>query len=318
MSSGGILHQGGRGLLAVWVAILVLVSPLASQAAPGDKGLTWAGCGISKKAFMTEMAKAFEKKTGIKIKLQGGGATKGIRKVSAREIDLGGACRQTLVKPNSLAPHSKETRVQMDPVAWDALVVLVHPSNPVKNITLKQLRAIYTGRITNWRQIPGGKNAPIELYVRKGKISGVGRTIRELIFYDYEKVFKSPGMITVKSSGPLEKAMQVQPNAIGISGISSARKRLPKLKILQLEGKAPTYGNIKNGEYLLYRPLFLVVNLHDLNNPLIIKFSQFVHSEEGRAVMRKVGTVPYADAMSLWLKYLQSVRKAQERGLKIR
>lgn len=278
------------------------------------KELTWAGCGISKKAFMTEMAKAYEKKTGIKIKLQGGGATKGIRKVAKREIDLGGSCRQILENPNTLSSHPKERRVQMDPVAWDALAVLVHKSNPVENITLDQLRKVYTGRITNWSQL-GGKNAPIELYVRKGKISGVGRTIRELIFYDYNQVFYSPRIHIKKSSGPIEKAIQKDAvNGIAISGISSAKRR--KVKLLKLEGHEPSYKNIQNGSYLLYRPLFLVTHLRSLDNPEIYKFSQFVHSEEGKAIMRKVGTVPYEDGIHLWLKYLNSVRKAQEAGLR--
>ncbi len=274
--------------------------------------LTWTGCGISKKAFMKEMALAYEKKAGIKIKLSGGGAAKGIRKVATMESDFGGSCRQTLENPRTLYPHPKERRVQMDPVAWDALVVLVHRDNPVNNITLDQIRKVYTGRITNWKQL-GGRNAPIELWVRKGKFSGVGRTLRELVFYDYNKEFVATHV--VKSSGPLEKAIQKDAvNAIAVSGISSAKRR--KVKLLKLEGKAPTYENIKNGDYLLYRPLFLVTHLRSLGRPEIRQFNAFVHSEEGRQIMRNVGTVPYEDAIHLWLKYLTSVRKAQEAGLR--
>lgn len=301
------------------VMATMLIAQVANSAPETNSGpkkvLTWAGCGISKKAFMSEMAKAYEAKTGIKIKLQGGGATKGIRKVASREIDLGGSCRQTLENPNTLSSHPKERRVQMDPVAWDALAVLVHKSNPVDDITFDQLRKVYTGRITNWKQL-GGKNAPIELYVRKGKISGVGRTIRELIFYDYDQEFSSPRIHIERSSGPIEKAIQKDAvNGIAISGISSAKRR--KVKLLKLEGREPTYENIKNGSYLLYRPLFLVTHLRSLDNPEIYKFSAFVHGEEGKAIMRKVGTVPYEDAIHLWLKYLNSVRKAQDAGLRL-
>ncbi|MCG6976970.1 MAG: substrate-binding domain-containing protein [Acidiferrobacterales bacterium] len=302
-----------KGLLTLIGSIAILITPVTTQAV-AKQSLTWAGCGISKKAFMTEMAKAYEKKTGIKIELQGGGATKGIRKVAAREIDLGGACRQTLEDPNTLSSHTLERRVQMDPVAWDALAVIVHKGNPVGNITLDQLRKVYTGRITNWSQL-GGNNAPIELYVRKGKISGVGRTSRELIFYDYDQEFSSPRLHVEKSTGPIEKAIEKDAvNGIAISGISSAKRR--KVKLLKLEGHEPSYENIKNGSYLLYRPLFLVTHLRSLDNPEILKFSQFVHSEDGKQIMRNVGTVPYEDAIHLWLKYLGSVRKAQDAGLR--
>ena len=302
-----------KGFLTSMASIAIMTAPVTTQAV-AKQSLTWAGCGISKKAFMTEMAKAYEKKTGVQIKLQGGGATKGIRKVAAREIDLGGSCRQTLEDPNTLSSHTLERRVQMDPVAWDALAVIVHKGNPVGNITLDQLRKVYTGRITNWSQL-GGNNAPIELYVRKGKISGVGRTARELIFYDYEQEFTSPRIHVEKSTGPIEKAIEKDAvNGIAITGISSAKRR--KVKLVKLEGHEPSYENIKNGSYLLYRPLFLVTHLRSLDNPEVRKFSQFVHSEEGKAIMRKVGTVPYEDAIHLWLKYLNSVRKAQDAGLR--
>jgi phosphate transport system substrate-binding protein len=295
-------------LFAFFIAMGALVAP--ASAAP-KKELSWAGCGISKKAFMGELAKAFEKKSGVKINLKGGGATRGIREVSDGSRDLGGACRHTLESGKTFGNHPLERRVRMDPVAWDALVVMVHKSNPVNDITIPQLRQVYLGKITNWKQL-GGNDAPIELYVRKGKISGVGRTIRELIFANYDQEFTSRAKV-VKSSGPLEKAISsTAVNGIGISGVSSARKRSAKL--LKISGKEPSYENIKNGDYLLYRPLYLVTHLENNDND-IKAFSRFVHSNEGRKIMRSVGTVPYEDAIHLWLKYLESVRKAQDRGL---
>lgn len=296
--------------ITVSLSFLLSLSLHSVTAAP--KTLTWAGCGISKKAFMKEVAKAFEKKTGVKIDLKGGGATRGIREVSSHKRDLGGSCRYTLENPQTLATHNEERRIKMDPVAWDALVVLVHKTNPVNNITLANLRKVYEGKITNWKQL-GGKNAPIQLFYRKGKISGVGRTVRELIFADYDKDFTKNATV-VKSSGPLEKGIQGKAvNGIGVSGISSARKR--KVKILSIEGKKPTYKNIKDGSYLLYRPLFLVTHLQN-QDPDVRAFTSFVHGREAENIMRKAGTVPYGDAIHLWLKYLTQVEKAQKRGLR--
>ena len=70
----------------------------ALQTASADETLQWAGCGITKKAFMAELGKAYEKKTGIKVKLSGGGATKGIRNAAKGAIHIGGACRVSLEK----------------------------------------------------------------------------------------------------------------------------------------------------------------------------------------------------------------------------
>lgn len=287
----------------VSLLVTLCLLPTAHAATPT---LTWAGCGISKNAFMAEMAAAYKKKTGIDIDLRGGGATKGIRQVASGEVKIGGTCRHLLDNPENMTTVSEERRVQLTPVAWDALVVIVHKDNPVDNMTLDQIRALYTGKLTNWKQL-GGRDAPIELYVRKGKISGVGRTKRELIFNNYEQEFVAAHV--VEESANLEKDMVTNPNGIGITGISSTRKIKDIAKILKLEGKEATYENIKSGEYLLYRPLYMVTHMQS-TDPEVKRFVDFVMGNEGKQIMRDVGTVPYADAIHLWLKYLDQQNRA--------
>lgn len=286
-------------------AMAGLLTTGIGTAAGAQKTITWAGCGISKNAFMKEMVEAYEKKTGIKVELLGGGATKGIREVSKRSVDIGGTCRHTIEDPQTGMVESEERRVQLTPVAWDALVVIVHKDNPVSDISIDQVRQLYTGKITNWKQL-GGRDAPIELYVRKGKISGVGRTIRELIFNNYDQEFVARHV--KEETATLERDMVTNPNGVGITGVSSARK-LAEAKILRLDGKEASYENIKSGDYMLYRPLYLVTHIQDLN-PDVKRFVEFVMSDEGKAVMRQVGTVPYEDAIALWLKYLDQQKRA--------
>jgi len=265
------------------------ITPFAQKK---DSTLLWAGCGITKKAFMKELATAYTKKTGVRIKLEGGGATRGIRDAVAGKVDIGGSCRMSL-------PGSKKSELyaSLHPVAWDALAIIAHPSNPVNNLSMQQIRSIYTGRITNWKQV-GGRDAKIDLYTRRGKISGVGYAIRQYIFKDGGMEFKSSHV--VKSSGPLEKACQKDPNAMGITGISSARKR--KVKILKFDGKSPTYKNVKNGSYGLYRPLYLVTSPHPSKQAK--DFIKFASSREGRKIIRENNTVPYLDAPKLMSKML--------------
>ncbi|MFA7593795.1 MAG: phosphate ABC transporter substrate-binding protein [Thiohalobacteraceae bacterium] len=266
--------------------------------------LTWVGCGISKKAYMDEAAALYAQKTGVKIAIDGGGATKGIRQVSGGEADIGGTCRFTL--PN----NAEEKDTTLVPVAWDALVVIAHPDNPVSNLTLDQVRAVYEGNITNWREL-GGKDAPIHLLARAGKVSGVGRTVRQLVFADYDKEFPTAELLA--STGPLEKAVETDPNAIGITGISSARKR--NVRILTLEGKDPSYDNILSGDYLLYRPLYLGYKRDGRHVAQVTHFIQFIHGAEGQAVLRANGTVPYLEGIHLVRKKLDQARLARERGL---
>ena len=287
-------------LLIILMSCLFLVN---IQTVSAEETLQWAGCGITKKAFMKELAIAYTKKTGIGVKLSGGGATKGIRNAASGNVHIGGACRVSLEK-------TKEERDAFQiPVAWDALVAFVHKDNPVDSITFAQLNKIYLGKITNWKEL-GGNDATIETYVRRGKLSGVGRTLRELVFANYNQEFKAT--YVVKSSGPVEKGVVKNKNGFGVSGISSAKKR--DLKLLKLDGHAPTYENIKNGTYALYRPLYLVIKRGN-KTPLVRNFIKYALSREGQAIIRKQGTVPYSEALHLIMKQLDQFERANQEGL---
>lgn len=252
----------------------------------------WAGCGITKKAFMAELAAAYEKKTGIKVDLQGGGATRGIRDTAKLKIDMGGTCRMTLPDENKIELHAT-----LHPVAWDALAIIVNKANKVNSLTTRQVKAIYKGQITDWSQV-GGSKAPIHLFTRQGKISGVGYAIRQYLFQNSDEDFASE--YVVRSSGPLEKAAEKDPYAMGITGVSSARKR--NVKIIGFDGKTPTYENVKDGKYGLYRPLYLVSS--PVPSKKVKAFIDFAESEEGRQIIRNNKTVPYKDALPLMRKML--------------
>ena len=273
---------------------LMLACAHASIAKEAPKTLVWAGCGITKKAFMAELAKAYEKKTGVKIILEGGGATRGIRDTVGRHVDIGGSCRMTLPSEDRT-----ELYAQLQPVGWDALAVIVHKSNPINNLSTAQISAIFEGKITNWKQL-GASNSPIHLYVRRGKISGVGYAIRQYIFKDSTKEFVTAPEYVMRSSGPLEEAAEKDPLALAITGVSSARKR--DVKILSVDNKSPTYENVKAGKYVWYRPLYLVTNPSPSQE--VKDFIAFAVSEEGREVLRRNGTVPYKDAPNLMSKML--------------
>lgn len=298
----------GRFMMAIGGAALVLGVQLPVAAVEGEQAavsLRWVGCGISKKAYMTSLAKAYEAKTGVKIDIQGGGATRGIRDVANGTADIGGSCRR------HMRGTEEERGVTMIPVAWDALVVIVNKENPLDSISMENLRQVYLGEITNWQAL-GGEDRPVTLLAREGKISGVGRTTRKLLFGDYDQEFAAQQLFP--SSGPLEKQVEIDASAIGITGVSSARKR--NVKILELNGKSPTYENVQTGNYLLYRPLYLAFNPDGANADVVKDFIRFADTPEGREVIRASGTVPYLEGLNLMKKKLQESRAAQrDKGL---
>ena len=266
--------------------------------------LKWVGCGITKLAFMDDLAKAWTAKTGHTIVIEGGGATKGIREAASKQVEMGGSCRYKL-------DHSaEESNSYFEPVAWDALVAIVHPNNPLTDISKNQLRDIFLGKITNWKAL-NGKDQPIHVFAREGKITGVGYTMRKLLFANFDQDFTATKLF--EDSGPLEKALESDPLAIGVTGISSARKRA--LKILNLEGRSPDYENIRSGNYLFYRPLYIVYNEMNGKAKLIKNFINFAHSPEGMDIIRKNGCVPYTEALALISKQLREDRAARDMGL---
>lgn len=255
------------------------------------ESLKWAGCGITKKAFMAELAQAYFKKTGVNIEIVGGGATKGIRDTSAGKSDIGGTCRHTLDVP-------EEKGVKLYHVAWDALVVVVHKDNPIGNITTSQLEEVLSGKIKNWSKLRG-PDMEIKLFVREGKISGVGLMVRELVLRDPECDF-FPGAVQYPSSGPLEKAIAETPAGIGITGVSSARK-MESLKILKINNVNPTKGGLRSGNYTYVRPLYLVTRVEPTES--VKKFIDFALSPEGQEIISAQGTINLEEGKSLESKY---------------
>ncbi len=288
----------GRFSIFITAFLITLVFLFGNPGDAVSDNLTWTGCGISKKAYMKEAAAAYKEKSGVDIKLSGGGATKGIRFTNAGLSDMGGTCRPAL--PDKFP--QKEGEVFLTVVAWDALVAVVHPDNPVDSLTVEQLKKIMTGRITNWKEV-GGPDQEILVVARTGKVSGVGYMARKMIFNDPEVEF-TPRAKLVKSSGPLEKTVLKDKNAIGITGISSAKKRVfkgRKLKILKLDGAYPSVEAISTGKYPLFRPLYLATKGKPTGQ--VKAFLDWITSPEGQKVIESQGTVTLAQGKGLKAKF---------------
>jgi phosphate transport system substrate-binding protein len=283
-----------------------------------SKEIRWVGCGISRVGFMQDLADAYQKKTGIKVVIDGGGATRGIRDVAKHAAELGGSCRLPLVYQSGDGRwnvESQERQVKMIPVGWDALVVIVHKQNRMlDNITQQQLRDIYTGKITTWRELGANSDQPINLYARDGKISGVERTMRQLLFNNPEQEFTGRAT-SLPTSGKIEEAVEKDPYGLAVSGFSSASR-----KTLKLDGVTPTRDTVKSGKYMLYRLLFLVAGDEYRTNPDVAKFVDYALSAEGQKVIDKAGTLPYRHGLNLMHnglspRYVQALDVAEQSGL---
>jgi phosphate transport system substrate-binding protein len=290
-----------KNIIAVLLGVAVTLTGFTASAQEAElnkpkkaeETITWAGCGITKKAFMHKCAEIYQKTTGVRIELKGGGATIGIRKATAGSVDLGGSCR--ICKPELT---NEEKSARMTHIAWDALVLIVHPENPVKNISIAQARKIFTGKIRNWKEVTGGKNSPINLIIRRGKMSGVGYMGRRLLFNDTKMTYFKRALV-VRSSGPLERKIEKSVSAFALTGFSSASKR--KVKVLRIDGVAATKENIASGKYALFRPLFLVTGSKP--NSKTQDFLKWILSDVGQKVISEENTVNLLEGRLLQEKY---------------
>ena len=272
----------------------------------GAAKLQWVGCEVSKAAYVADLANGFSQKTGDVIDIRISDSNAGIRGVLSGEADLGGSTRYLL------PDDPRETGVEIVPVAWDALTIIVHGDNPVTDISLEQLRQIYSGKISNWSDA-GGADQKIQVYIHHYGNTAAGSSLRELIFSDPDRLFRV-GRLT-KAGDSVDELVRQDPGAIAITGISHAREHA--VKILSLDGITPSPDTIKSGAYKLYRPLYLTYDPHSERLDTISNFISYMNSKPARELMRANGVVPYTEAMGLVMRkvrknlvtYPQSVEK---------
>jgi len=290
-------------LTLTWLSLCYLLFlPLHSMA---NSNLTWTGCGISKKAFMLEVALAYKQRTGIDIAISGGGATKGIHHAANESADLGGTCRHRMKNITDQVVYS-EANAQLIHVAWDALAPIVNKDNRVYDISMTNLKKVYDGEITSWRDLAGDAE-DLTLYTRAGKDSGVGHMFRLLVFNNNPAYTFKGSTKTFPSSTPLEKEVEAQRYGFGITGVSSAKKR-NGLRVLTVNGIAPSKRNIMTGEYPLFRPIYLTSNKDPAKK--VQRFIDYILSDEGQHVISKTGTVNLKegrDLVTLWQTKMQKI-----------
>lgn len=241
------------------------------------------GCSISKEGYLTDLAKEYERRTGVKVFVRGGGTIAGVEDLRTGKVDFAASCRPRAV--------GDPEDIQFIQVAWGALVFITHKNNKVSDISLDQVRAIYAGQITNWREL-NGDDTPIELFISKSRIglSGVESSMREMVLKGKDPV-KTAHTTFLASTGFVEQTVAKTPGGFATTGFPSARKR--SVKILKVNGVNPTTRTIRNNRYPLKRPLFLM--LPQKPKPEVKKFVDFILSNEGQMFISSEGVVSLLD-----------------------
>lgn len=185
----------------------------------------------------------------------------------------------------------KNTEFKYDQIGTEAFVFFVHKDNPITSLTTKQIKDIYSGKITNWKEV-GGKNEKIVAYQRN---EGSGSQSMLKRFMGETKIMEAPKeLINDFMIGIIERVSDYRSTTASI-GFSfryyvEGIIKNPNIKMISIDGIAPTVENIKNGKYPITTGLY-AVSYENNENENVQKLIDWVLSSEGQEIIEKTGYV---------------------------
>ena len=212
-----------------------------------------------------------EENNNITLEIQQNGSGAGIKDVISGISEIGMSSREL--------KDEEKTSVQGTTVAYDGIALLVNPENTVKNISLEDVKKIYTGEITNWKDL-GGDDSPI-VVVSREEGSGTRDAFQEIVGYESEELTKDATISD--GSGAVKTTVAGNKNAIGFASFEYIDNTVKALNVNDVE---PTAENVKAGDYKISRP-FILVTKEDSLTENGQKLIDFVLSTEGQQIVEE-------------------------------
>lgn len=211
----------------------------------------------------------------IRITIAGGGSGVGAQQVGQGLVEIGNTGR-------ALKPSEQAMGLISYPFAIDGVAVILHPDNPVSDLSFEQVADIYAGKIRNWKRV-GGEDRPINLFTRD-EASGTRSVFVKKLLH------KGPVATTanvVPSNGGMKAAVSRDPGAIGYSSVGyiDAMVKAPRLA-----GITPSNQACASGEYPVVRKLFM--NTKGAATGLTKAFIDYLYSDEGSRFIQQAGYIP--------------------------
>lgn len=264
-------RTGVWGLLGAFTLMLVAGGCRAGGSTAGHS-LVIAGS-TSVQPFAEKLAEIFmHQHPKTLINVQGGGSSAGIYAARQGAADLGASSRELVAAEKDLMEI---------PIAYDGIAVIVHPSNPLTNLTLKQLRQIFQSTVKDWGTL-GLKPHPIHLITRE-EGSGTREAFEHLVM---KKAEITPAALVQDSNGSVRELVAGDPHALGYISVGLVDKRV---KAVAVDGFSPTPENIKNRTYELVRRFLLVSRTPPAG--LGKSFVEFILSPQGQKILEAEGLV---------------------------
>ncbi|MCL2440646.1 MAG: phosphate ABC transporter substrate-binding protein [Treponema sp.] len=257
-------------LLAAALVLTIGCTRSGGQAGSGEQYTIEIGGSTSVTPLMELFAAAYaDVKPNIKVNINGTGSGDGITNA--------GVTYQIGMSSRELTPAEQGRGLNAEPVAIDGIAVIVNNNNPVSNLTIDQIRDIYTGAVTNWNQV-GGNNAPIAVISREAG-SGTRGAFEEIIGFQGRLL---AGANESTSTGAIKAGIVQNPNAIGYISLGSVDDTT---KAISVGGAAPLSSNVLNGSYRVARPFIVLTgsNVHAES----AAFINWMFSSAGQAIVAR-------------------------------
>ena len=222
------------------------------------------------------LSEAFQEETGTEVTYNATGSGAGIEAVLAGRCDIGLSSRD-------LKDEEKSKGLEGTTLAYDGIAIIVHPDNNVADLSIETIAKIYTGEITNWKDV-GGKDGEIVLIGREAN-SGTRDGFESIT--DTEDKCKYRQECT--STGDVITAVSSNPNAIGYASLASVKDRV---KAVSVDGVKPSEATVKDGSYAVQRPFVLVTKKDTKLSDSAQKFFDYITSKDANEVISGAGVVP--------------------------
>ncbi len=268
-----------KKLVSILMCVCMLVTVLAGCGqGKAESGTVATDGSTSMEKVIGFLSEAYmEENTDIKITYNPTGSSAGIQAVESGSCDIGLSSRDL--------KEAEKENLEGTIIAIDGIAVIVNPENPVADLTIEQIAALYTGEITNWKDI-GGADAPVVLIGREAA-SGTRDGFESIT--DTEGKCKYTQELT--STGDVVGTVASNPNAIGYASLASVKDTVKALKV---EGVTPTTETIQNGSYKIQRNFVFVTKKGAELTGAAKDFFDFATSAAADSFIEQAGAVPVA------------------------
>ncbi|MBR5472016.1 MAG: phosphate ABC transporter substrate-binding protein [Oscillibacter sp.] len=264
-----------KKMITMMMAAVLALSMLAGCGSNKTTGSVTTDGSTSMEKVIGALGEAFQNDTGISFTYNPTGSGSGIKAVQEGRCDIGLSSRE-------LKAEEKEAGLSGTVLAYDGIAIIVHPENPVADLSVETIAKIYTGEITNWSEV-GGNDSEIVLI---GREAGSGTRDGFEAITDTEDACKYRQELT--STGDVITTVSQNPGAIGYASVASVKDTVKALKV---DGVAPTEETIKDGSYVVQRPFVLVTKSDEKLSDAAQKFFDYITSADANEIIAAAGVV---------------------------